>query len=98
MPIINQENGLGEYEEITRAYVDFLWGTGAGGSVEEGLVLLWAMEKVGILSIYQGGKLIQRLISKLGLSPSRILPPFLIRQRLRKHWRSLSIIGHVTNL
>jgi hypothetical protein len=48
MPIINQENGLGEYEEITRAYVDFLWGTGAGGRVEEGLVLLWAMEKVSL--------------------------------------------------
>jgi hypothetical protein len=49
MPVINLENGLGEYEEITRAYVDFLWGTGAGGSVEEGLVLLWAMEKVSLV-------------------------------------------------
>jgi hypothetical protein len=56
MPIINQENGLGEYEEITRAYVDFLWGTGAGGSVQEGLVLLWAMEKVSRLGIYLGGE------------------------------------------
>ena len=49
MPVINEENGLGEYEVITRAYVDFLWGTGAGGSVEEGLVLLWAMEKASVL-------------------------------------------------
>jgi len=46
MPIIDESNGLGEYEEVTRAYCDFLWGTGAGGSVEEGLVLLWGMEKV----------------------------------------------------
>lgn len=46
MPVIDEHNGLGEYEEVTRAYVDLLWGTGAGGSVEEGLVLLWAMEKV----------------------------------------------------
>ena len=48
MPVINEENGLGEYEVITRSYVDFLWGTGAGGSVEEGLVLLWAMEKASL--------------------------------------------------
>lgn len=47
MPTIDEANGLGEYEEVTRAYVDLLWGVGAGGSVEEGLVLLWAMEKVG---------------------------------------------------
>lgn len=46
MPVIDESNGLGEYEEVTRSYVDFLWATGAGGSIEEGLVLLWAMEKV----------------------------------------------------
>lgn len=46
LPIIDETNGLGEYEPTTRAYVDFLWGTGEGASVEEGLVLLWAMEKV----------------------------------------------------
>jgi hypothetical protein len=46
MPIIDEINGMGEYEEVTRSYIDFLWGTGAGGSLEEGLVLLWAMEKV----------------------------------------------------
>lgn len=46
MPVIEPSNGLGEYDEVTRAYVDFLWGTGAGGSLEEGLVLLWGMEKV----------------------------------------------------
>jgi hypothetical protein len=46
MPVIDPTNGLGEYEEVTRGYVDFLWGIGAGGSLEEGLVLLWGMEKV----------------------------------------------------
>ena len=46
MPSIDEHNGLAEYEEITRSYVDYLWGVGAGGSIEEGLVLLWAMEKV----------------------------------------------------
>jgi hypothetical protein len=42
-----EEDGLlGVYEPTTRAYVDFLWGTAAGGTIEDGLVLLWAMEKV----------------------------------------------------
>jgi hypothetical protein len=40
---------LGEYEPITKSYVDFLVATAAGGSVEEGLVLLWAMEQVSVL-------------------------------------------------
>jgi hypothetical protein len=53
MPVINEANGLGEYKEVTRSYVDFLWGVGAGGSLEEGLVLLWAMEKV--CTVYQYG-------------------------------------------
>lgn len=38
---------LGEYEPVTRSYVDFLVATAAGRGVEEGLVALWAMEKVG---------------------------------------------------
>ena len=37
---------LGEYNEITRAYVDFLHAVGGVGAVEEGFVLLWAMEIV----------------------------------------------------
>jgi hypothetical protein len=53
MPVINEGNGLGEYKEVTRSYVDLLWGVGAGGSLEEGLVLLWAMEKV--CTVYQYG-------------------------------------------
>lgn len=36
------------YGEVTRSYVDFLSATAAGGSIEDGLVLLWAMEKVGL--------------------------------------------------
>ncbi|GFZ42848.1 hypothetical protein JCM24511_00566 [Saitozyma sp. JCM 24511] len=36
---------LGEYEPVTRSYVDFLVATAAGRGVEEGLVALWAMEK-----------------------------------------------------
>jgi hypothetical protein len=50
MPVIDPTNGLGEYEQVTRGYVDFLWGIGAGGSLEEGLVLLWGMEKVSATS------------------------------------------------
>ena len=37
---------LGPYEPTTRAYVDFLWATAAGGTIEDGFVLLWAMEVV----------------------------------------------------
>jgi hypothetical protein len=37
---------LGSYEPLTKSYVDFLIATAAGGSLEEGLVVLWAMEKV----------------------------------------------------
>jgi hypothetical protein len=40
---------LGEYEPITKSYVDFLVATAAGGSVEESLVLLWAMEQVSVV-------------------------------------------------
>lgn len=41
---------LGEYNEITRAYVDFLHAVGGVGAVEEGLVLLWAMEIVSFVN------------------------------------------------
>jgi hypothetical protein len=37
---------LGRYEPLTKSYVDFLIAIAAGGSLEEGLVVLWAMEKV----------------------------------------------------
>lgn len=37
---------LGPYESVTRSYVDFLWAIGSSGTIEEGLVLLWTMEKV----------------------------------------------------
>ncbi|WWC59986.1 uncharacterized protein I303_102549 [Kwoniella dejecticola CBS 10117] len=40
-----QDPLLGEYNEITRAYVDFLHAIGGLGSIEEGLTLLWGMEK-----------------------------------------------------
>lgn len=46
MPAASGDSLLGVYDPTTRAYVDFLWGTAAGGTVEDGLVLLWAMEKV----------------------------------------------------
>jgi len=36
---------LGGYEGTTKAYVDALIATGSNASVEEGLVMLWAMEK-----------------------------------------------------
>ncbi|KAK1920793.1 hypothetical protein DB88DRAFT_501073 [Papiliotrema laurentii] len=36
---------LGPYTALTRSYVDFLGATAAMGSLEDGLVLLWAMEK-----------------------------------------------------
>ncbi|WVR04052.1 hypothetical protein IAU60_001051 [Kwoniella sp. DSM 27419] len=35
---------LGEYNPITRSYVDFLHATGALASIEEAFTLLWAME------------------------------------------------------
>jgi hypothetical protein len=38
---------LGPYEPVTKSYVEFLVAIAAGGGVEEGLVVLWAMEKVG---------------------------------------------------
>lgn len=41
---------LGEYNEITRAYVDFLHAVGGVGAVEEGFVLLWAMEIVSLVN------------------------------------------------
>ncbi|WWC68993.1 uncharacterized protein I206_102929 [Kwoniella pini CBS 10737] len=41
----NNNNLLGEYNEITRSYVDFLHSIGGLGSIEEGLTLLWCMEK-----------------------------------------------------
>lgn len=44
---------LGKYEALTKSYVDFLIATAAGGSLEEGLVVLWAMEKVCIVSFSQ---------------------------------------------
>ena len=46
MPETKAGGLLGPYEEVTRSYIDFLWATAAGGSVEDGLVLLWAMEEV----------------------------------------------------
>ena len=46
MPKTKAGGLLGPYEEVTRSYIDFLWATAAGGSVEDGLVLLWAMEEV----------------------------------------------------
>ncbi|WWC87521.1 uncharacterized protein L201_002411 [Kwoniella dendrophila CBS 6074] len=41
----NKDKLLGEYNEITRSYVDFLHAIGGLGSIEEGLTLLWGMEK-----------------------------------------------------
>ncbi|KAK8861314.1 hypothetical protein IAR55_002133 [Kwoniella newhampshirensis] len=35
---------LGEYNPVTRSYVDFLHAIGGLGGIEEGLVLLWGME------------------------------------------------------
>ncbi|KJE02401.1 hypothetical protein I311_03798 [Cryptococcus gattii NT-10] len=46
---------LGEYNEITRAYVDFLHAVGGVGAVEEGLVLLWAME-IAYLTAWRNAK------------------------------------------
>jgi hypothetical protein len=37
---------LGPYNPVTRAYVDYLHAVAATASVEEGAVVLWAMEKV----------------------------------------------------
>ena len=42
-----QDDGLlGPYESATRSYVEFMITTAATGTIEEGLSLLWAMEKV----------------------------------------------------
>ncbi|WVQ73902.1 hypothetical protein IAR50_003483 [Cryptococcus sp. DSM 104548] len=46
---------LGEYNEVTRAYVDFLQATGALGSVEEGFVVIWTME-IAYLTAWQYAK------------------------------------------
>ncbi|WVF66804.1 hypothetical protein IAT40_001546 [Kwoniella sp. CBS 6097] len=37
---------LGEYHPVTRGYIDYLQTIGALGSIEEGLVVLWASEKI----------------------------------------------------
>lgn len=47
------ENGTGsgllsEYNQITKSYVEYLHAVAATGTLEEGLVVLWAMEKVSL--------------------------------------------------
>ncbi|WVQ94415.1 hypothetical protein IAU59_001494 [Kwoniella sp. CBS 9459] len=37
---------LGEYNPVTRGYIDYLQTIGALGTIEEGLVVLWASEKI----------------------------------------------------
>ncbi|WWC59989.1 uncharacterized protein I303_102552 [Kwoniella dejecticola CBS 10117] len=37
---------LGEYSPITRGYIDYLQVIGALGSIEEGMLVLWASEKI----------------------------------------------------
>lgn len=58
IPDVQGKSGLlGEYEEVTRSYVDFLHGIAMSGSVEEGLIVLWSMEKVSSPYSYTRGKI-----------------------------------------
>ncbi|WWC87519.1 uncharacterized protein L201_002409 [Kwoniella dendrophila CBS 6074] len=42
----NKYGLLGEYNQITRGYIDYLQVIGALASIEEGLLVLWASEKI----------------------------------------------------
>ena len=72
---------MGPYNETTRAYVDFLVATSAGGSIEEGLVVLWAMEQVIRLLSYDNPPLSSLLkhLSRLGDSRRVALTPGISR-------------------
>ncbi|WWC98904.1 hypothetical protein V866_005798 [Kwoniella sp. B9012] len=43
---MNKYGLLGEYSPITRGYIDYLQVIGALGSIEEGMMVLWASEKI----------------------------------------------------
>ncbi|WWC68995.1 uncharacterized protein I206_102931 [Kwoniella pini CBS 10737] len=54
---------LGEYNSITRGYIDYLQVIGSLGSIEEGILVLWASEK-----IYNSAWLYAKTFSKANTS------------------------------